>query len=507
MHTITGWLARGGVAVLMTLLSACDGRQSEPGGGACSSDGACSSGLCTADPEAALDDLEPWPLNCQPPQGELQAGDACEDGQACAHGLCAVAGACVAPCEVDDDCEGGRCERIFARGSEAMLHPVMACAAWHDLPGDAELEVMRLPDALSGEGRDGADIVELPTTQEPTLFALRHLGEPEWPGSFCRPPVCVRALRSMTDGELLFDRDAIEPGSTPAPRNPVARLETIDPALVYIGNGSPPAFSELGYEITLETEAAGDLEIIALRRAPSGGRLDLNVFYVGAAGWAPEGDRGPPLLAEAIERLDEIYAQAGIFVGEVHQTLIDGALVQRGDTFERDDDPGVGFAQLSIRYGTWMELPALMRLSAGAGNPGVNLFLVDSIEAASDTGQVLAITAGTPGAMGMQGTAASGIAIATSGVADGQRLGRTLAHEIGHFLGLFHTTESNGSVWEPLSDTPECRPDRDLDGDGTLTVAECEGAGADNLMFWARTDATSLTDEQRRILAQAPLLQ
>jgi hypothetical protein len=35
-------------------------------------------------------------------------------------------------------------------------------------------------------------------------------------------------------------------------------------------------------------------------------------------------------------------------------------------------------------------------------------------------------------------------------------LGQTMAHEIGHFLGLRHTTEHGGSEHDPISDTPEC---------------------------------------------------
>jgi hypothetical protein len=61
-------------------------------------------------------------------------------------------------------------------------------------------------------------------------------------------------------------------------------------------------------------------------------------------------------------------------------------------------------------------------------------------------------------------------------------------------------------VYDGLPDTPECRLDRDLDGDG-LQPQECADAGADNLMFWATTNGTVLTGQQRALLRSAVVLQ
>ena len=106
----------------------------------------------------------------------------------------------------------------------------------------------------------------------------------------------------------------------------------------------------------------------------------------------------------------------------------------------------------------------------------------------------------------MHGTPGSGIAIASDMmIADPQGFGRTLAHELAHYLGLFHTSEADGSVIENLSDTPECRLAQDTDGDG-LDRADCEGRGADNLMFWAKVPGTALTEQQRAVLRANPIL-
>jgi len=87
----------------------------------------------------------------------------------------------------------------------------------------------------------------------------------------------------------------------------------------------------------------------------------------------------------------------------------------------------------------------------------------------------------------------------------GVDLGRVLAHEAGHFFGLIHTSEADGLVVEPLPDTPECPVDRDSDGDGFLLPAECAGAGADNLMFWAAS-GDSMSADQAAVVRTSPAL-
>lgn len=43
-----------------------------------------------------------------------------------------------------------------------------------------------------------------------------------------------------------------------------------------------------------------------------------------------------------------------------------------------------------------------------------------------------------------------------TGLLDADGLASSLAHEIGHFLGLYHTSERNGANHDPIADTPEC---------------------------------------------------
>lgn len=488
-------------------LAACDGDTdgSDPRGAACSSDRECGELACVADLEADAEDLAPLALACEAALGSHEPGEACDEAADCGSGICLLGGACARPCAEPEDCgERERCQAAFARVANGALQSLSACVNAVDLPEGTTAEPLDGPDRLGPE----ASRIELDAVPDDgvTLYVLEALPN-GWPdGVRCRAPLCARALRTRDAMPIdLFD-SALDYGRAPAPRNPVATGDHVYPTVVMLPIGAASALSPAGY--TLEVSAEKPVSLQGMRLSGSGGgqRLDLNVFYVGALDWAPQGDRGPPLLADALAVVDEIFAQADIFVGDVRQIEVAGELPERGTAFP-DGDAAQGFARLQVRRGVYMELPALFRLSAGAGNSAVNLFFVKDIDPRGATGELEAEAGGIPGPLGMHGTSGSGIAIATDMMAGNpEQLGRTLAHELGHYLGLFHTSEADGTVLDPLSDTPECRAERDLAGDG-LSIDDCEGAGADNLMFWAKTSGRVLTEQQRAVLRRALILQ
>ncbi|MBF0137070.1 MAG: hypothetical protein H7833_06595 [Magnetococcus sp. DMHC-1] len=150
-------------------------------------------------------------------------------------------------------------------------------------------------------------------------------------------------------------------------------------------------------------------------------------------------------------------------------------------------------------------------VSNGASNV-VNLFFVEDLRGTG--GSTLGMAAGIPGSLGIAGSH-NGVLINISaheigGQVNTSIMGDTAIHEAGHFLGLYHTTESDGLTHDPLADTPECTVTQDTNNDGSLTPNECRNFDGANLMFWLASttiDQTVLTADQKAILRATPLAQ
>ena len=147
---------------------------------------------------------------------------------------------------------------------------------------------------------------------------------------------------------------------------------------------------------------------------------------------------------------------------------------------------------------------------------GVNLFFIEDYSVSDNLGNA-------PGIPGSMGTANSwnGVLIrlaahdVSGSTLDSQLLGETAAHEMGHQLGLFHTTESGGIVFDILTDTAEClNSTKDFDRNGKMSAEECEGYGGENLMFWTAWTTSSrsagkkqetLSSHQQHVLKYSPI--
>lgn len=257
------------------------------------------------------------------------------------------------------------------------------------------------------------------------------------------------------------------------------------------------------------------LAVLNRRLNPTGGTLDVNLVFCGIqdidSGTAPTNQSFLTLFNE----FRRILAQVNVQIGN--------AL-----TFDCPDNLAT---QLAVVDGD-AELALLFSLAPQDDtNIGLNIFFVQDIQLQGIAG-VLGVSGGIPGPARIQGTGASGVAISFVSPRIGNltstdlvRRGRTMAHEVGHYLGLFHSTERTGSVpasptnffnVDPIPDTPECLLTVDNpptgNGDGSVDPTECGVAGgARNLMFWTQgPDSLGARDQisanQAFVVVRNPLI-
>lgn len=440
----------------------------------CGQSDVCSLGRPTSDGEPAR-------LTCQPPTA-LDEGveppeavdGACRQASDCDNGLCSLTGACVRACETAEDCAVGYfCSPVHVR-SDRGLHPVGGCVRSHAFSADVRVSVA---DPVVVSARFGTNLSTPPLTGTALAFQ-----SPE-----CGRLVEVLQVTDRAGAGTLYDVDDLFAGRvTP---NPVATFGSFVAAL--LPNNPVLDVGSQGYNLTLISDEDTEVRTAYARREGVSEILDLNLFLVGGGDFGPD----DPELASVLDRVDERFAAHGFRLGTRRYVEVSGALRERFEVLDVEvvvDDDGT-LQDVRIE-----DLEPMFRLSAGLEYGGVNLFFVRGM------GDVLGVSGGIPGSLGLHGTAYSGVALAVD-VVGLPALDSVIAHELSHQLGLFHTSELDGFVVEPLQDTPSCGPERDTDENGVLSPAECQGYGSDNLMFWAGTGA-ELSPQQVQVLRSSPVL-
>lgn len=178
-------------------------------------------------------------------------------------------------------------------------------------------------------------------------------------------------------------------------------------------------------------------------------------------------------------------------------------------------ESGTGVVEVDELFSLDSDFAVLARME-GPDSRALNVVLVESLEMSllDEDLTLLGLAGGIPSSP-FDGTVGSSLVINVEAhrTVEGQLwdgfIGSTIAHEVGHMMGLFHTTEQDGRGFDPLEDTAECPAGSfDANDDGRVDVHECQGAGADNLMFWmASLDSLSrLTLGQSDVLRSHPLV-
>ena len=180
--------------------------------------------------------------------------------------------------------------------------------------------------------------------------------------------------------------------------------------------------------------------------------------YITGTTWAA-GD-----LSAALSVMSSIYSTNGI-------TLTINSTITISDS------------QYAAVSGTFTDSTTSALVSQG-GTAAVNLFFIEDYT--GSWSEILGNAAGIPGSMGIanswNGVLNSLSAHASGTTLESQLLGETAAHEMGHQLGLFHTTEQGGTEFDIISDTAECpKSSRDNDSNGQMSAEECDCYGAARL--------------------------
>ncbi|MEM9196009.1 MAG: hypothetical protein AAGF12_42985 [Myxococcota bacterium] len=242
------------------------------------------------------------------------------------------------------------------------------------------------------------------------------------------------------------------------------------------------------YEFVIAAEAA-EAEFSALvRRGPKPAlNLSLNfVFVEGSTATTAEIDR--------------------VFGDTTLLTTLTGRLGLTIDGIGFGEIDDASFARLDIRTPQTAAIAAAtIRPMPGRPPPiagALPVFVTSEVK--NSQGCVGGVSPGIPGSLGNPDT--FGVALAWSawrvnGSIFSEGIWIATAHEIGHWLGLSHTTFRRGQYSDLLNDTPTCPDANDANGDGELAPDECMGFGVNNLMFWAVADLDPVvTDDQRALV-------
>ena len=413
---------------------------------------------CAADEACGIAVIADEPAGVCRPAGPGGTGAACVDDADCAELLCGDH-LCLEACTAT--CAGACTPTLLPRDGHDVERSVCPPAD----PGP-DIVLGPLPTGANGES-------QVATFEVPAGVAALSISVIDAEGL----RVAVASLVAP-DGTVVADADGTPAGLqrvhnyigvasalVPATDDVRARVQEGTYGLV-VGTYDPEVFDAL----VPMSGAVERVEITFTHEGTQGGLLDLELHWAPALGIPAADAPANATVTELLAQIQALLGQARIHLGNVghHDLSADADTVEDG-----------------------YEARALCTsvTTAGPRHRSVNVLVVADL---SFTG---GFAGGIPGPTGLFGTNASGIVAESLG--GGRSTGILLAHEIGHFLGLRHTTEI-GAVHDDVSDTPECPADTIVD--------QCPDYA--NLMFpiFPLWDGLPLSAGQIGIVSASPML-
>jgi len=245
-------------------------------------------------------------------------------------------------------------------------------------------------------------------------------------------------------------------------------LPASDSAVSVVGPGSYTFHIAAFSQASGNPAVASHPHVLAKVRTRAGGLannniLDLNIVGVvgGRTAWnsASTGTtiQNDTVVQNALAEMATDYASMNVTFGTVKYYFLNDA------TF--------------TTVGTEAVLEQLFQTSTSTGNNAHTIFLIHDFNGADFPSGVVGISGGIPIPHDTAGTLHSGVAVAMSSGLSTTGIGDDMAHESGHALGLFHTSEQDGQNYDPISDTAQCSS-----AQMSANPSGCPDVG--NVMFW-----------------------
>ncbi len=432
-------------------------------------------------------------------------GEPCGDDSDCHSGTCFEG----------DDWPGGHCTTVGCQSFEDCETGTVETTCLNNPHGDNYCAESCDPSA-SGQCRDDYECIPFSDTEGGYCSGMDvHGGDAPWGDEFQAGCVDVTFQSAEFDYDIADDTDSymVVPYSTEGgymvPDEAITPSgQTIDfrgENEFQIRGGSQlfgvinptviPPIPNLEHQLESGTHTfrvqSNDNEVCYYVVQDSGNptTIDLNIYTVGLSGIDADNAASHPDIQDMMDHVENIFAQSYIELGEIRYKSVSPQAEQDHAIIRGYDDVQALAAESDPPGSTTSAL-----LSA-------NIFITQQFSLSSGRG-VLGISLGIPGAAGMHGSSLSGVAMTGEYLGEStggnQLSANILAHELGHFLGLYHTSEQDGDNFDPLDDTDECHD--------MSNPTACDDWG--NLMFpGADVGNDELTLDQSYVIGVNPLTQ
>jgi GNAT superfamily N-acetyltransferase len=341
-------------------------------------------------------------------------------------------------CRADADCASGMC---LAQALGPTCTPVVA-------PLASTIELGSFPTAAVGGTGDVP--FDLPAGSVAFTIIAESAGE----------QLCLHPRRLVDpSGFVWYDRSfATAPLVTPWTGYPVLTLLVPDndwtappPAGTWTISVdtyacAPPAdpvddfalFGEIAYGAATPVDGVVDRLAVIPKEAP-GGTLHVNLHLTPVTGITTAAAPNNEFIAGFLARFWEVYGADGAGYEEGVTTYYDAS-----SAFDTIDD--------SVEQ--YQACAAIAEPAPDAG-PAMNLLLVGGFD--GDLAGIIGVAAAIPGAL-VHAHVYQACVVMEIYPLSSDVMGTVVAHEVGHFFGLRHTTELGGGFVDAITDTPECPP-------------------------------------------------